>query len=218
MRGYQPVAVRSADRMWLPGHRAQSCSHRYRRRRLLLRRSVPVRHRRLPRRAARPLPHRAPPRRRLCAIPQSSGTPRRRSRRGIVRVIGNWPERRKLKGYVGVRRTAARGRAEGLGLCALAVPRQPALAGSRENCGSHMTRWWREMDPNPRSPAWESDDREVLRDLRSESDVRAAATFPRSLSVAVDPSILTPERARNCAMSRRISWNKGILEPEGRLA
>jgi hypothetical protein len=64
----------------------------------------------------------------------------------------------------------------------------------------------------------ESDDREVLRDLRSESDVRAAATFPRSLSVAVDPSILTPERARNCAMSRRISWNKGILEPEGRLA
>jgi hypothetical protein len=44
------------------------------------------------------------------------------------------------------------------------------------------------------------------------------ATFPRSLSDAVDPSILTPERARNRAMSRRISWNKGVSEPEGRLA
>ena len=45
----------------------------------------------------------------------------------------------------------------------------------------------------------------MLRDLRSESGVRAAATFRRSLSVAVDTSILTPERARNRAMSRRIS-------------
>jgi hypothetical protein len=36
---------------------------------------------------------------------------------------------------------------------------------------------------------WESDDREVLRDLRSESDVRAAATFPlRCLSQSTPAS------------------------------
>ena len=94
----------------------------------------------------------------------------------------------------------------------------PSFSRTSRGTEGLRTRRWREMDPNPRSPAWESDDREVLRDLRSQSDVRAAATFPRSLSVAVDPSILPPERARNRAMSRRISWNKGVLEPEGRLA
>ena len=58
----------------------------------------------------------------------------------------------------------------------------------------------------------------VLRDYAASPTFALLATFPGSLSDAVDPCILTPERARNRAMSRRISWNKGVSEPEGRLA
>ena len=66
---------------------------------------------------------------------------------------------------------------------------------------------------------WESEDRESAARFYAVSPTFALlATFPGSLSDAVDPSILTPERARNRAMSRRISWNKGVSEPEGRLA
>jgi hypothetical protein len=53
---------------------------------------------------------------------------------------------------------------------------------------------------------WESEDRESAAGFYPVSPTFALlATFPGSLSDAVDPSILTPERARNRAMSRRIS-------------
>src|ERR1700730_3046695 len=69
--------------------------------------------------------------------------------------------------------------------------------------GSHMTRWWREMDSNPRSPARET----TLRDCLLIEEVRFAADS--LLEGRVTCKLVSEIEFASCAKRRSIAQGTG---------